>query len=120
MKEIENIEDVTLLVEAFYSKAFVDPKLSPHFEGMDFEAHKPKMIAFWAFVLLDQPGYTTNVFDKHTHLKIDSSHFNQWIKLFHAVVDEHFIGEKANDAKLRATTIGWTFGNKMEQLHKNQ
>lgn len=115
-KEITNIEDIDLLVTTFYERAFQDDLLSPHFEGMDFSSHKPKMIHFWAFVLLDQPGYTTNVFDKHTHLQIDKTHFTRWVELFHQTVDDLFIGEKASDAKLRASTIGWTFGEKMNQL----
>lgn len=115
-KEINRMEDIDLLVTSFYERAFQDPKLAPHFEGMDFSAHKPRMIAFWAFVLLDQPGYTTNVFDKHTHLSIDKTHFTRWVEIFHQTVDDLFEGEKANDAKLRASTIGWTFGEKMNKL----
>lgn len=118
--EILTIEDIELLVTTFYDRAFQNEKLAPHFMGMDFEAHKPRMIQFWAFVLLDQPGYTTNVFDKHTHLKIDKSHFTEWVTLFHQTVDDLFIGEKANDAKLRASTLGWTFGEKMNQLRSKE
>lgn len=114
--DITTPEDVALLVDEFYSTAFSDELLSPHFEGLDFPAHRPRMIAFWEFVLLDKAGYTTNVFDKHTHLHIGKAHFDRWVKIFHETVDRLFEGEKANDAKLRASTIGWTFGNKMENL----
>ncbi|MFN6380161.1 MAG: group III truncated hemoglobin [Flavobacteriales bacterium] len=117
--DIQHIDDIVLLVDTFYHKAFQEPILAPHFEGLDFEKHKPHMVAFWAFVLLDKHGYTTNVFEKHTHLKVGRVHFQKWVEIFHQTVDELFVGEKANDAKLRATTIGWTFGEKMEKLQTN-
>jgi hemoglobin len=118
--DIHNNDDLTLLVDTFYNKVFKDEMLAPHFVGLDFEAHKPKMVQFWAFVLLDQPGYTTNVFDKHTHLKVGKPHFSQWLALFNETVDELFEGKKASDAKFRATTLAWTFGEKMEKLHSSK
>lgn len=114
--DIQTPDDVALLVDEFYGKAFQDELLAPHFEGLDFPAHRPRMIAFWEFVLLDKAGYTTNVFDKHAHLNIGKEHFDRWVVIFHNTIDALFEGDKANDAKMRATTIGWTFGNKMENL----
>jgi hemoglobin len=116
-KDIQTEEDLVLLVDTFYNRAFEDGMLAPHFEGMDFDAHKPQMVHFWAFVLLNKAGYTTNVFDKHIHLKVGKAHFAQWLKIFNETVDDLFEGEKANDAKLRATTLAWTFGEKMEKLN---
>jgi hemoglobin len=105
--------DIVTLVDTFYSRVLENELLKPHFEGLDFEAHKPKMVHFWSFVLLSEPGYTTNVYDKHTHLHIDKTHFAEWLRLFKETVDDLFDGEKANDAKFRATTLAWTFGEKM-------
>ncbi|MDZ4823572.1 MAG: group III truncated hemoglobin [Flavobacteriales bacterium] len=115
-KEIETREDVVQLVDAFYSKVLSDDLLAPHFERINFPEHKPRIIQFWSFVLLNEEGYTTNVFDKHRNLKIDQRHFDRWLELFNKTVDELFVGEKANDAKFRAKTIGWTFSEKMKQL----
>lgn len=114
--DITTHHDIERLVDAFYATAMYDPMLAPHFEGLNFEAHKPRMVAFWAFVLLGEPGYTTNVFDKHVHLKISRPHFDRWVELFCSTVDALFEGEKARDAKLRATTLGWTFAEKMRAL----
>lgn len=119
MDDIRNEEDITLLVETFYARVFANEILAPFFKELDFDQHKPKMIFFWSFVLLDKPGYTTNVFDKHTHMVLRKEHFNEWVRLFHQTVDDLFEGEKANDAKFRASTLGWTFGEKMEKLHHN-
>jgi hemoglobin len=119
-KPIENKADVELLVRRFYAKVVGDPLLAPHFEGLDFEHHFPRMFAFWNFILLDEEGFKGNVFDKHIPLKIDERHFKQWLKYFHETVDELFIGEKAELAKQRADLLGSTFQSKLEHLNKKK
>jgi hemoglobin len=86
--------------------------LAPFFAHLDFEKHKPRMIHFWSFVLLDEAGYTTNVFDKHAHMHLKDEHFDEWLGLFEATVNDLFEGPKASDAILRAKTIGFTFAAK--------
>ena len=117
MKDIQTKEDITLIVEEFYDRVLKDEKLAHFFAHLDFESHKPKMVNFWSFVLLDEPGYTTNVFDKHANLHANSSDFNAWVALFHSTVNELFEGEKAEAAKFRATTLGFTFGSKLDALN---
>jgi len=115
MKEIKEKSDVDKLVTLFYETALVDPMLAPFFKGMDFEAHKPRMIHFWSFVLIDEPGYKTNVTEKHMHMPLKSEHFDRWIFLFKETVDEHFEGEIAERAKHRAELVGWTILSKLEK-----
>jgi hemoglobin len=117
MTDIQNKNDIILLVDTFYGKVLKDELLSPFFAHIDFEHHKPRMIHFWSFALLDEPGYTTNVFDKHAHMPLKDEHFNRWLALFCGTVDELFAGTKAEDAKLRARTIGYTFAAKMKNKH---
>jgi hemoglobin len=119
-KEISTKEDVELLVRSFYAKVVKDPLLAPHFKGIDFEHHFPRMFAFWNFILLDENGFTGNVFDKHVPLQIDASHFKQWLKYFHETVDELFFGEKAELAKQRADLLGYTFQSKLEHLRNKK
>ncbi|MBC7426149.1 MAG: group III truncated hemoglobin [Bacteroidia bacterium] len=114
LKEIENEEDVALLVKTFYGSVVNDPLLKPHFEGIDWEAHLPRMTAFWDFILLDKAGFTGNVFDKHANLNIGAPHFTAWLKIFFETVDSLFIGEKAEMAKQRAESIGMIFQHKMK------
>ncbi len=115
--DITNRADVELLVRTFYAKLLEDPFMSPHFEGVDFEHHFPRMIQFWAFILLDEPGNTGNVFDKHRHLKVDERHFERWINTFSATVDALFEGKTAEKAKQNAQVIGYTFQSKMKFLN---
>ena len=58
MRDIESKEDITRLVEQFYDKVLNDNLIRSFFNGIDFEHHLPKMIHFWSFVLLNEPGYT--------------------------------------------------------------
>ena len=116
MSDIVTKADITLLVEKFYDKLLLDDDMKIVFEGLDFKAHVPNIIHFWSFVLLDEEGYKTNVFDKHLHLPIKPYQFDEWLKTFNATVDELFSGEKAEMAKLRATTLAFTFKSKWEKL----
>lgn len=113
-KEIEQKSDVELLVNSFYGKVLQDELLKPFFAKMDFDRHKPRMIHFWCFVLLDEPGYTTDVTKMHMHMPLEQVHFDRWLALFYETVDEFFAGEKANLAKQRAMLVGWTLKSKIE------
>jgi hemoglobin len=114
MKAILNNEDVRHLVEVFYSKVLKDESLMPFFKHLDFEAHLPKMIHFWSFVLLDEPGYTTNVVEKHLNMPLEPVHFQRWLSLFNETIDELFEGEKVELAKQRAAVIAWTIESKVK------
>jgi hemoglobin len=113
-KDIENKTDIELLIRTFYGKLLEDEFMAPHFKNVDFEHHFPRMIGFWAFVLLDEPMNIGNVFDKHRNLKIDERHFERWIKTFSETVDQFFEGKIADKAKQNAKVIGYTFQSKMK------
>ena len=113
LKDIQTKTDVTLLVTAFYDKVWKDTLLAPFFKHLDFEKHLPQMIHFWSFALLDEPGYATNVTEKHLKMRIQKEHFDQWLHLFSKTVNELFSGEKTEMAKQRAAVIGWTIQSKM-------
>lgn len=113
MKLIENREDVERLVHSFYEKVLVDPVLLPFFQHLNFDAHLPRMVDFWAFVLLDEAGYTTDVTKKHLHMPLEQAHFDRWLELFNQTVDTLFVGEKAELAKQRAFLVGWTIKSKI-------
>jgi hemoglobin len=112
MKEIEHKADVELLVDTFYRAVLKDETLAPFFQHLNFVQHLPKMVHFWSFVLLDEQGYTTNVTEKHTGMKLNKELFDRWVSLFHVTVDNLFEGEKAKLAKERATILGWTMAAK--------
>lgn len=113
MADISTKEDIARLVDEFYGKVLKDELLFPFFHHMDFERHKPKMVHFWSFVLLNEAGYTTDVTKVHMHMRIKKEHFDRWIELFNATVDTLYSGEKAELAKQRAYLIRWTLESKL-------
>jgi hemoglobin len=114
MNDISSKKNVELLVHEFYKKVLQDDQLSSFFSNLDFEIHMPKMIHFWSFVLLNEPGYLTNVVEKHLHMALKDVHFERWLNLFNQTIDEHFSGENANQAKQRAQLIGLTIKSKIQ------
>jgi hemoglobin len=116
MKDIESRDDIEKLIRDFYSRLFKVPGMLAVFEGIDLEHHLPKIIHFWSFVLLDEEGYKTNVFEKHLPLPIQPGQFDQWLSTFNEAVNYNFKGEKAELAKLRAATLAFTFKSRWEKL----
>ena len=113
MEDIKTRLNIEKMVELFYKKVMNDDLLSPFFKNLNFEKHFPKMIDFWAFVLLDEVGYSTNVTEKHLKMALKKKHFEQWLKLFNETIDQNWEGENAEKAKQRAYLIGWTIESKM-------
>lgn len=118
MRDIENKVDIELLINSFYSDLLNFDEMKPVFEGLNFEKHVPQIVHFWSFVLLDEPGYKTNVFEKHIHLPIQLHLFDIWLQTFNTNVDKLFKGEKAELAKQRAAVLTHTFKSKWESLNK--
>jgi len=116
MKDIASKADIELLIRAFYAKLLQNDEMKAVFDGISFEDHIPQIVHFWSFVLLDEPGYKTNVFEKHVHLPIQLHQFDVWLATFNSTVDELFAGEKAELAKQRATVLTFTFKSKWEKI----
>lgn len=113
--DIRNKSDIESLMKLFYERAKNDQLLAPHFEHINFDEHLPKIVHFWSFILLDEPGYTTQVFQVHEKMDINEKHFQHWVQCFQKVADELFEGPLTEMAKQRAAMMGWTFGEKMKK-----
>jgi hemoglobin len=123
--DIISKEDVKLLVDKFYEKVNNHALLSKVFNQVakvDWPEHLPKMYAFWSGILLNTSEYRGQPFDKHAkHAEhISAEHFQEWLKLFHETIDEHFVGEKAKLAKTRADSIAAIFQYKLDFMKMNQ
>ena len=116
MRDINTREDIESLILAFYDQLLQIKDIKPIFDHLDFPAHIPQIVHFWSFVLLDEPGYKTNVFEKHRHLPIQLHQFDTWLATFTTTVDNLFSGEKAELAKQRATVLTHTFKSKWAHL----
>lgn len=118
MRDIEIKEDITKLIDRFYEKLLADPHVRHIFQHLDLEDHLPRVVHFWSFVLLDEEGYRTNVFEKHMQLPLEQEHFDIWLQHFTDAVDELYAGPIADTAKQRATVLVFTFKNKWKALGK--
>jgi hemoglobin len=116
MKDIATRADIELLVNAFYEKVMKDDLLAPVFQHIDLPHHLPVLYNFWSSVLLGDQSYKSNPFAKHIQLPIDITHFDRWLSHFRSTVDEHFAGDKAEEAKQRAFSIAGIFQAKLGLL----
>ncbi|HLT48951.1 group III truncated hemoglobin [Aequorivita nionensis] len=113
-RKIESREEVSLLVNTFYSKVREEPLLGPIFNKIitDWETHLELLTDFWETNLFFKRKYFGN--PMHAHIEVDKKmggkinelHFGTWINLWHETIDELFEGETANIAKNRARNMG--------------
>jgi len=121
-KDILSLEDVKVLVDTFYSKVRRDDLLADIFNGViedKWQIHLEKMYRFWQTVLLSEHTYYGSPFAPHAKLPVDGQHFERWKQLFSETVDEHFSGEKAEEAKWRAEKMAQMFQMKIEYYKDN-
>ena len=116
--DITTEADVRLLVDSFYAKVNHDALLGPVFNGfahVDWPRHLPRMYDFWSGLLLGTARYQGRPFPKHLPLPIDAAHFQRWLALFEATVNELFAGPKAEEAKVRARSIAALFEHRLRE-----
>lgn len=108
MHDILTEEDIITLVHQFYGKVRKDALLGPIFEKVingNWDHHLGIMCDFWSTMLLYSGRYPGDPMSKHIPMPIKKEHFDTWITLFKATVDEHFSGPTATGAKQRAQNI---------------
>ena len=107
--DIETRRDLERLLEEFYKIALKDEEIGHHFEDLDLESHLPIITDFWEKNLFGSPVYFGNPLAVHQKLNekspLLSEHFLRWVEIFSRTVDRHFAGERAENAKLRASAI---------------
>jgi hemoglobin len=115
-QSITTMNEIKILVDKFYEKVNQDDLLSPVFNKeakVNWPKHLPKMYQFWGTQLLGTFDYSGRPFPPHAELHIGKEHFERWIQLFLATVDENFTGEVAELAKTKASNIAAIFQYKL-------
>ena len=122
-KDITDIEDIKILVNNFYGKVQQDHLLANIFNEViqdRWDVHLEKMYRFWQTVLLEKHTYYGSPFGPHARLPVNATHFKRWKTLFFETVDEHFSGEKAEEAKWRAEKMAGMFQMKIDYYKNKQ
>ena len=115
LSDIENRADIDRLMVLFYRRAMVDERIGRFFTDvvqLDLDEHLPVIGDFWESVLFGTTAYRRHgrtPLTVHAELdqksRLEPEHFDRWIALFTAAVDELFIGPRAEGLKLRAGAI---------------
>lgn len=119
VKELTSLDDIRIMVDSFYQKVREDNLLQGIFNNTIKERwpeHLEKMYRFWQTLLLEEHTYHGAPFAPHAVMPLTQQHFQRWLELFHATVDELFAGEKAELAKERGSRIAEVFLAKMQYL----
>jgi hemoglobin len=102
-------------MHVFYERVLVDEVIGYIFTDvakLDLEHHLPIIGDFWDSLLFGTPAYSKHgrnplLVHKELHekLALTDEHFQRWLALFDATIDEMFEGERAEYLKARAAAI---------------
>ena len=123
LRDIESRADCERLVRTFYGRALEDPIIGFIFVDvakLDLEAHVPRITSFWETILLGAQSYSGGAFRPHAELhakvRLRAGHFERWLALWSATVDELFAGDRADLAKAHALRVGRAFHQRLQEL----
>ncbi|WP_026819072.1 group III truncated hemoglobin [Arthrobacter castelli] len=121
LPDLQDRDDVYDLVNSFYQRAFNDELLGPIFldvAQMDLQAHMPIMCDFWETVLFRAGLYKRNALQKHVDLHAKAplglEHFDRWLAIWTANVDDRYAGPKAELAKVQAGRIAQSIHRRLQ------
>lgn len=104
--DIAGREDLLALLADFYGRTFEDPLLHHPFvevAHMDIGEHLPVIADFWETVVFRAGLYRSNAMQPHQRLHekagLTPAHFERWLALWDATIDERHSGPNADRAK---------------------
>lgn len=111
MKDITTNDDIKLLVDTFYAEAQKEELIGPVFERFikDWDEHHIKLYQFWRTVILKQSAYRAKPVQMHFEMELTQEHFDRWLVIWKATVDNLFAGENADVAKFRGGKMAAAF-----------
>lgn len=123
MEDIKTRQDIEKLVNTFYEKVRKDEVIGFFFNDVaktNWDTHLPKMYDFWQAILFADIKFEGNPMGAHipinAQVPMEEHHFEHWLKIWTATVDELFCGEIAETAKNRASNIAKMMAFKMKTL----
>ncbi len=113
MTDLKTTEDITKFMEDFYAVLLANPTAAPVFEGIDMQAHMPRVVAFWGNMIFGGGRYSGSPFERHIPLDLTTEHFEIWYETFCSTLDALFEGPNAKMLKERAYSIAFIFSQKL-------
>lgn len=107
-RDLDSRPQIERLVRDFYRQVAMDDLLGPVFARahVDWSVHLPKLVDFWCWQLLGEPGYERNPLRAHepVHARdpFGPALYERWLELFDGTVDDGFAGPLADLAKQKA------------------
>ena len=123
MRDLDTRGQVHDLVVRFYREIVFDDLLGPLFEEVaevDWTVHIPRLIDYWARILLREPGYDGVILAAHQHLHsldpLQTEHFDRWYSLWVHSVDANWSGPTAELAKSHAARIAQVLARRILEV----
>ncbi len=95
--DVAGIDEAAIerLVRTFYGRARNDVLIGPIFEKTvpDRDRHIAHIVDFWSSIVLRTGRYDGRPMRPHLMLSLEGRHFDRWLTLFEATVDEQFVPE---------------------------
>lgn len=124
-QDIETRNDIMKFVDSFYSKILNDKDIGFIFNDvaqLNMNEHMSKMYDFWETTIFHNNVYKGNPMvvhlDLNKNIPLTKLHFETWLALFNATVDDLFSGENAELAKSRALSIATVMQIKISQARQ--
>jgi hemoglobin len=121
--DLADVEDVDRFVRAFYRRVATDELLGPIFEAaaVDWTAHIPKLVDFWALQLFGVRGYEGNPLRAHAPVHaarpFQPAHYARWLDLFDETIDDLYAGPVTEFAKARARKMANALQRLLDGVH---
>lgn len=115
-------QDLPVLLEAFYARAFADPLLGHVFVDVarvDLGAHVPLVASFWERVLFGTGTYAGPTMQVHRDLDarvpLTAAHFARWLQLWRQTLAQGWQGPVADRAVEHGTRMASVFQRQLAQ-----
>jgi hemoglobin len=119
-RDLDSRSEIHDLVIDFYREIVFDSVLGPVFDEVaevDWAAHIPRLIDYWARVLLRDPSYDGFILKPHQHVhavqSFELDYFDRWYSLFTTSVDQRWSGPFADAAKDHAARMAGTLARRI-------
>jgi hemoglobin len=115
--DIQSIEDINNILQAFYKELIPLPEMQPIFADIDLVHHLPRIASFWESVLFGQKVFEGNVMASHLKLNREfnftSTHFELWLSMLEKQVYKLHHGELSDLMIQRAKEIALLMQHRM-------